>query len=119
MAQCDLLGSISNSVLDALINLVLGEGSTVELDDLAVYGYPGSLADQTGHLSRIVVLNCDRASGTWENLLNEICRERIHISYLQEIRLDSISPEILHPVQDRALRRSPADQGNRCRRRPV
>src|SRR5436190_21075900 len=107
MAQCDLLGTISNNVLDALINLVLGEGSTVELDDLAVYGYPGSLADQTGHFSRTDALNHERATRTRDNTQNKGSRKRTHIAHQQEIRLDSISPKTLHPAPHRAIRRSP------------
>src|SRR5690349_19946904 len=43
--------------------------------------------------------------------MNKFSRERSNISYLEEGRLNTISPQILHPVQDGALGRSPANQG--------
>src|SRR5438445_8025172 len=108
MAKHYLIHSILDDVPNALINLVLREWSSVELDDLVINSYSGHLPDQSRHLGRVIILYRNLTTRFVQYFLDKLGWKRAHVSYLQEVRFDSVCAELLHPVEYSSLCSAPS-----------
>src|SRR5260370_32286730 len=93
---------------DPLVDLVLGHGSAVELENLVLDINHCLLSYDGSHLTRIVLLDIDHELSTCQLFPNDLSRERASQSYLQKFDTDSILVKHPHRIQNSPLGRSPA-----------
>src|SRR2546428_13887945 len=119
MRNSYLFDSVLYYVCDSLVYLVLGKRSSVELHNRIVHRNTGLFTDKPSHLRRIIIFDRDLSPGLTESLLDKACWEGIDVSPLQKVCFYPVTLEVLHSVEYRALRCSPADKRNRSRLGPV
>src|SRR5262245_19111879 len=99
---------------DPLPDLVLGEGAAVELVDEAADVDAGHLADQAADLAAVVPLDHHVGLRLAQDLADRVAGEGEEEPQLEEGGADPLPRELLDRVEDRALRRAPADDHHLC-----
>src|SRR5207249_11879062 len=100
-------------------DLILAEGTAVELVDALTDHHAGLLLDELRELARVVLLDGHDPLRAPEDLANLRRREWLHETALQEIDLLALRLEHLERVEDRSLGRAPREHGELGVLRPV